>query len=41
VLKRRRQKAQDKGDLAEEAKLCNTIGEAYVQKGRGSINGLA
>lgn len=32
-LKKRVQKAQDKGDLGEESKLCNAIGEKYFQIG--------
>ena len=32
-LKARRKKAQDNGDIAEEAKLCNSIGEMYSQDG--------
>ena len=32
-LRKRRLKAQDNGDVAEEAKLCNAIGELYAQSG--------
>ena len=32
-LQKRRQKAQDQGDITEEAKLCNAIGELYSQNG--------
>lgn len=32
-LKRRRQKAQDSGDIAEEAKICNNIGTLYAETG--------
>ena len=30
-LKRRRQRAQDSGDISEEAKICNAIGDLYLQ----------
>ena len=33
-LHKRRQKAQDQGDIAEEAKLCNAIGDLYAEMGR-------
>ena len=33
-LLKRRQKAQDQGDIAEEAKLCNAIGDLYAEIGR-------
>ena len=32
-LQKRKRKAQDQGDIAEEAKLCNAIGELYSQNG--------
>ena len=32
-LYKRRQKAQEQGDIAEEAKLCNAIGELCSQNG--------
>ncbi len=32
-LKGQRKKAQDKRDLAEEARICNTIGELYTEDG--------
>ena len=32
-LKKRLQKSEEKGDTAEEAKLCNAIGEKYSQEG--------
>ena len=32
-LKARRRKAQQKNDIAEEAKLCNAIGVVYMRKG--------
>ncbi len=33
-LRKRRKKAQEKGDGTEEAKLCNALGEIYIQKGQ-------
>jgi len=33
VLNKKKLKAQDKGDLAEEGKLCNAIGELLAQYG--------
>ena len=32
-LKKRLEKAQEKGDTAEESKLCNAIGEKHFQTG--------
>lgn len=33
ALKARRRKAQEKNDIAEEARLCNAIGAIYTKKG--------
>lgn len=33
-LNKRKIKAQEKGDLAEEAKLCNAVGELLFQYGK-------
>lgn len=33
-LKKRLEKAREKGDTAEESKLCNAIGEKHFQTGR-------
>ena len=32
-LKKRQEKAQEKGDTVEESKICNAIGERYFQNG--------
>ena len=32
-LNKQKLRAQDKGDLAEEAKLCNAVGELLAQYG--------
>ena len=38
ALKVRKRKAQDKNDIAEEARLCNAIGAEYTKKGTYSPN---
>ena len=39
ALKARRKKAQEKNDIAEEAKLCNAIGAVYTRKGMFTVRG--
>ena len=36
-LKRRRQRAQDSGDISEEAKICNAIGDLYLQTSMSTL----
>ena len=33
ALRSRRRKAQDRNDIAEEAKICNAIGDVYMRQG--------